>query len=225
MTKAGKVLSPLHKAKRKEMRQEKRTNTHYYHVWDEQKGKDLGDLSTKRKTKHTIYILICGYFYFIKLVTFIAGWLIQLFNKILQVICEKKNCTNVTLESLSWLVCENCLLDRLLVFSRKRKRKNEKERKHLLFQLSKNSRCHFLQYRKWVDCAWGSRRVSAGQTVNSLCKHDSIPPAVQRALCLQTYHTTFIFPPSWLIKLSPVKISQRHSRDPSCFTARVVIVS
>lgn len=73
---------------------------------------------------------------------------------------KKKNCTNVTLESLSWLVCENCLLDRLLVFSPKRKRsRKEKERKHLLFQLSKNSRCHFLQYRKWVDCAWGSRRV------------------------------------------------------------------
>lgn len=28
---------------------------------------------------------------------------------------------------------------------------------------------------------------------DSLCKHDSIPPAVQRELRLQTYHTTFIF--------------------------------
>lgn len=40
---------------------------------------------------------------------------------------------------------------------------------------------------------WACPSASAAQTFYPLCKHDSIPPAVQGELRLQTYHTTFIF--------------------------------
>lgn len=105
---------------------------------------------------------------------------------------------------------ENCFLISLSLCQQNKKHNKSRKRKHLPIQLSKNSRCHFLQRRKWVDFALGSLCVLAAQTFDQLRKHDSFPLAVQGVMHFQLIIQPLFFPSELL---SCVKSCQHHSQQ------------